>query len=471
MLEKVFYDSASGVFTVGETITGDDNGSTGVVVSDDGAGTLEVESVSGDWTTETTFQGDVSANTATATGYDPGVPEKTGSIIEDNGSRIWLIPDQPLTDGNILIGNINGYEITVDEYQDSQGLTFTVGETITGAITGATAVIMADDGSAEMTAYMTSPGVAFDGSERIENGSGVVAYMFDAATGPTIVEGDIVIWNLLHYQLTNAANLDGTDPATNTSAYELLEKAWENVGYITAWDVSEFDFTEEAIIYRQDLLGNIVFGSVGQPTFQWGNDSYTENILFKDAKIEQQNSFASFQKCLLYPESYISGNMLNAGVLFSSVIMFSGTNISDCNFGEDTRFNNSTIYQGASVSSVATGTGCAIENNILENGAVLTGITAGANCILSNNKIQNNARMSDIILGDNAEISANTLLPGAAVELSTINGGFTTNIVSGSFAENIIAAGAVFDTNRIDYNAVVFNVIFPLIRRSETMLC
>lgn len=369
----IYYYDAIGPFSVGETITGTDNGSTAVVVSDDEDGTLEVSDVSGDWNTETEFSGDMSGNTAIADGYDEALPEiapgsqlgiwrksfeavaipytnlspdfveytsggnledgetfstnlgGNGTIIHDDGAVVTLVTSFALVAGEVITGDNSGNTVTVDAYTSG----FSAGDTITGGTTGATAVIIADDGSSSITAYMTSAGLAFDGSEILDNGNGVTADMDGSAGSPTIAQGDFVIWNLLHYQLTDLALLNGTNPAQNSDAYRELQKRDEETnelntgqGYIEAWDFSFF--SDGQIIGREDPLQNKIYGQYVSE-FKWGGtdsgnicnrgsiiskNSYgniSGNTVFEEASIDVGNNNVSVRKNVLYSLSRIGG--------------------------------------------------------------------------------------------------------------------------------------------------------------------
>lgn len=317
--DYVSYSTSSGMLTAAETFT-TDLGTTGEVITDDGAGTVTVQNLS-----------------------------------------------QALVAGEVITGDTSTNTVTVDTYTNPA---FAVGDTITGGTTGATAVIVTDDGAASMTAYMTSAGVAFDGSEVLDNGNGVTADQDGVATGPTIVLGDVVIWNLLHYQLTDAILLDGTDPATNTAAYTLLDKATYPETYVTAWDVSEYDFPNDSVVYRQDLRGGLVRGAIGVMGYQFGRNDCAGNNIQSPDTFDIRNLVASF--------------------------------------------NNNTTFPGAIVSEIITGADTVIENNILENGAQLTGITAGANCSISRNKSGPGATLGgSTTMGDGAEMNDNDLASAA----------------------------------------------------------
>ena len=303
-----------------------------------------------------------------------------------------------------------GFEVITIPYTNLSGGTFAVGDTITGGTTGATAVIVTDDGASSMTAYMTSAGVALDGSEVLDNGNGVTSDQDGAAGSPTIILGDVVIWNLLHYMLTNDTLLDGTDPATNTAAYTQLLKTDAGQGYITAWDISEFDFAGNLIEYRQDLRGGLVRGNVGVSGYQFGRDDCGGNNIQSPATFDIRNLIAAF--------------------------------------------NNNTTYPGANVSDLTTGAGTTAENNILENGASLTGITAGANCSISNNSIGSGSSISNVAFLNDSTIQNSVLTGGGFINNITANDndiGLSGNVLTGGRIADIIltASGARIENNII----------------------
>lgn len=376
------------------------------------------------------------------------------------------------------------FEALTIPYTNLSGGTFAVGDTITGANTGATAVILTDDGSSEMTAYMTSAGVAFDGSEQLDNGNGVTADMDGAATGPEIQEGDIVIWNMRHWQLTNAANTDGTGPGDNVNAYEELPKEWENVGYITAWDISEFDFSENQIKYRQDIKGN---KNRGVQAFQWGNDNCYSNIIEVDASIECVNQIgiifnntleaggairgsvvlsdtASISECYVSSAAEIQNlNLVGYGTSLNSTRLYNGAQIDNVTLSGVGNIYQCILNPGASISNILLGDNVLFENNILENGATITGITAGANCEISRNKVgQGGTLGGDTVLGNGVAIIDNVIGSSASIEENTLsdNCQMQSNLLqSGArIAENELSgSGSYISSNVIGVDASIVN--------------
>lgn len=308
------------------------------------------------------------------------------------------------------------FEVLTINYTNLAGGTFAVGDTITGGTTGATAVITSDDGVSALMAYMTSAGVAFDGSEVLDNGGGVTADMTAIELGPTIALGDIVIWNLIHWQLTDDTVLDGTDPATNTAAYTQLLKTYAGQGYITAWDVSEFDFANNNVVYRQDSRGGLVRGATGVEGYQFGRDDCAGNNIQSPDTFDIRNLIASF--------------------------------------------NNNTTFPGAIVSEITTGADTAIENNILENGASLTGITAGANCSISNNSIGSGSSISNVTFLNDSVIQNSVLAGGGFMDNLTANDndiGLSGNVLTGGQIADIIfsASGTRIEKNIITMGRIV----------------
>lgn len=167
-------------------------------------------------------------------------------------------------------------------------------------------VILSDDDIGEMECYAAYIGdysiSDFLTKIFIDNKFGVTADIVSLSVNLQYSEGDIVIWNGAHYQLTSAADVDGNAPDSNTDAYTLLEKTAGNVGYITSFDVSGYDFANNVIIQRSDVLGNIAYGS-GVENMQWGRDSVSNNIIYGGAI--DINSTGGLANCTIYPGAFV----------------------------------------------------------------------------------------------------------------------------------------------------------------------
>jgi len=371
--DYVSYSTSSGLLDPAETFT-TDLGTTGTVILDDGAGTVTVESLS-----------------------------------------------QALVAGEIITGDTSGNTVTVDSYTVTVK-TFQVGDTITGQTTGATAVIVTDDGSTSMTAYMTSAGVTFDGSEVLDNGAGVTADQDGAAGSPTIVQGDVVIWNLLHWQLTDAALLDGTNPETNTAAYTILAKGDYPETYVVAWDIAEFDFPNNNLVLRSDTNGNYI--KYGISTFSFGNPNFLSNRSY-GGSFYLQNFLGSVTGIVIEDTGVIGCDHSDDESYFTNINIGTNASVSTINLFGESGITTCDLSAAASINNITCGRGTVIENNIIENGASLTGITTGANCSISRNKIGQGATLGvNTTMGDGAQITDNSLESAA-------------NMVSNTFADSV----------------------------------
>lgn len=221
-------------------------------------------------------------------------------------------------------------------------------------------------------------------------------------------QGDVVIWNLLHYQLTDSGETNGGNPEDNENAYTLLDKATYPETYVEVWDISEFDFQVGELVYRQDARSNLVRRAAGVSGFKWGQDESNGNNIQSPESLNIRNLVAVFL--------------------------------------------NNTTYAGAYVSNIDAGAGTTIQNNIIENGASLTIISTGSFCDISRNKIGQGATLGgDMVLADGALVNDNTILNGITVSNKTFAAGveFSGNTIgvdmteTETITENIIGKRAI----------------------------
>ena len=329
------------------------------------------------------------------------------------------------------------FEALTINYTNLSGGAFAVGDTITGGTTGATAVITSDDGVSALIAYMTSAGVAFDGSEVLDNGDGVTADMTAIETGPTIALGDIVIWNLSHWQLTDDTVLDGTNPETNTAAYTQLLKTDADQGYITAWDVSEFDFTNNDIVYRQDSRGGLVRGTIGVQGYQFGRDACAGNNIQSPATFDIRNLIASFTNNTIYPGATVSDIITGVDTVIENNILENGASLTGITAGEECSISRNTIGQGAILGGDTTiGDIVQILNNVIYNNGTLGRIVSGPSTIIANNIIQQDGALYEINAGENCRFMTNTVNQGALLG-TDFTAGYSTEV-----NDNILENGA-----------------------------
>ena len=266
------------------------------------------------------------------------------------------------------------FEYVTLNYINLVGGTFTAGSTITDSVTGATAVVVSDDGVSSMSCYITSSGLTFDPTDAFDDGGGVSAEV-DTVSSPTIVNGDVVIYNCLHYQATDISLLDGTTPDINTSAYTLLPKSTANTGYITEVDQIEFEFAADWLQYRADKRGNRLlytslddggFGFTAINLFQWGRADWVYNIsnggwinqlnyigsiygniLGKYGFITNNTGTGTIAENQIGSECYIDGN-INEGSISSNVLSgntgITGVILSGVDFSHNTLFDGGGGY-------------------------------------------------------------------------------------------------------------------------------
>lgn len=230
-------------------------------------------------------------------------------------------------------------------------------------------------------------------------------------------QGDVVIWNLLHYQLTDSGAIDGTDPETNTAAYTLLDKATYPETYITAWDTSEFDFANNWLARRSDKNGNDqnlpfdveaeLFGN-GETVitlFQWGRDGVLGNPS-NSAAVDIKNAVAIF-----FSNSFLSGAeiyeiMAEVDTRFESNVFNPGVYFGGIETGENCAFVRNTFFGG--VENIVCGNGFAFEQNtVLPNGTMLD-CAFGDDCEFKDSTIDNNSLIGNITTGNNCRLNSNT---------------------------------------------------------------
>jgi hypothetical protein len=117
---------------------------------------------------------------------------------------------------------------------------------------------------------------------------------------PPAEDGDIVIWDNYHYQVTNDAAFNGSSPALNGSAYTQLPKTAANVGYIKEYDEIHIKATTNlldtlftdanllagTIAFRKDKRMNQIHNPSG---WAWGNNKVLNNIVAQGATITNNN--------------------------------------------------------------------------------------------------------------------------------------------------------------------------------------
>jgi len=153
-------------------------------------------------------------------------------------------------------------------------------------------------------------------------------------SGAPYADGDIVFLDGIMYQVIDDTLFDTNSPDSNASAYEALIKNVNN-GYILETDAIIYNFTDDAIIERQDKRGNILNGNGNN--FQWGNDNvFNNNINNNFTCINQKGTIrynnSNSSQSIVFNNSFIADVSKNYFGNKSSVIFNDCGNITKCSF-------------------------------------------------------------------------------------------------------------------------------------------
>ena len=176
---------------------------------------------------------------------------------------------------------------------------FVIGETITGGISGATAVIVSDTPVASplggtisikniVGTFQNGEDIEVSGSPAVAGtADGTVTYTFNPQTG------NVVIWNCKHYR-KKTDTIISTEPDDDGTNYELLSFDETN-GYMKECD-TVIGLWETLIMKRRwDKRGNDISNEVN---FQWGNDLVTNNVCHAGITLAMRNYYGTMNGCL-----------------------------------------------------------------------------------------------------------------------------------------------------------------------------
>ena len=260
----------------------------------------------------------------------------------------------------------------------------------------------------------------------------------------TWFDGDFAIWNLSHYQLTNSAAIDGTDPATNAAAYTQLLRTDPAQGYITVWDISEYNFAGNAIVARQDSRANLVKGSANIAAFTWGSDAFTGNVA-NSALIDLKNCTASVTNNVLSPGSEMSAIETGADSVIANNILLNGATMTGITAGATSTISRNTVGQGATVGTITGGDSMSIVDNEIGNAGSITSITTGTSLSVSANVLSATGSITDITAGDGFSLDNNRLASNAVIGNGTTasdNSGITSNTLGSTAIISEITMGS-----------------------------
>lgn len=180
---------------------------------------------------------------------------------------------------------------------------------------------------------------------------------------PEAVDGDIVFWDGVHYQVVDSSQFDGTDPSVNTDAYTGHAKRIL-YGYIPEVDFVTYDFDNNVIMYRLDKRSNSIMntlsgmGTDAIPSFQWGNDEVSGCVVNSGGGMVCINNRGDIRNNHAINDGYVEMDNTHEGsvvdCMFSNSIecyanFNSGAGAFDCvlnSRGLVMTFDNGVLYQG-----------------------------------------------------------------------------------------------------------------------------
>lgn len=248
----------------------------------------------------------------------------------------------------------------------------------------------------------------------------------------TAVDGDVVIYNCLHYQVISAVSFDGSDPATNVTAYTLLPKATANMGYIIESDQIEFDWSNNWMQYRADKRGNTYryskladagysLGFTALDLMQWGRDTaYSINV--EESRVNILNIVGTVNRLKATNGSNFNGNTV-FGTLVGMTLTNSGS-FADC-IVQATRVLNSFNITSGAVTNKTFNASCTGWSITAESLLFTETISSSTNYINVENGFSNYTQSIDITGLTTLDLSVCEsagiyILTGASATLATI---------------------------------------------------
>lgn len=233
--------------------------------------------------------------------------------------------------------------------------------------------------------------------------------LWTLALDPTLVDGDVVIYDNLHYQVISQAALNLDDPTTNAVAYQVLPKTSADCGYLTNIDKCFIGQSSSSstigIVSISDKYRNVnerpfdgVFPVNTHDLFRFNDNTCLSNMIFR-AYVDNINSSSVFKNNEIN-NCYVvlsegGGNFLNntiSGGGFTPsnfAVYFSGGTLSNCvirgnsmtiNLDVAVNYTDKTFIQGISSNFDAT-----IDENVNQLTLAYTGVDVYlANDIITN---------------------------------------------------------------------------------------
>lgn len=341
---------------------------------------------------------------------------------------------------------------TVAYINGTQTGTFTIGENLSSTLGVGVAGVVVDNTN-DGYVVVSSPNAGLLNGGDISGDTSGATITAATYTAVEYVNGDIVFWNGLHYQIIDVSLFDTDNPSVNVTAYQVLPKNVANVGYVTAWDAIEFDFTNELIIKRSDKLGNVYLCSyvagvaLGMPyvfgvntdfteTMQWGNTFCYSNII-SESFVSILNQ-SSFYKNTITDYSFVLGN--------DQVIQIYNNFVSNGSY-LTYNTNGGSIYFTIGSPSI-------LDNKIFLNSTITANVFSGGE--ISANEVSASSFISANILDNKAVINTNYLTIGSTIDSNTV--GYFSSILQNKIADSSgLQSNVLGSTCQIAYNVLSFS--------------
>lgn len=317
------------------------NGATAVIISDE-SGVLSIKDLVGDWDSATSFQDDDSGATANIVSFTAGA----GFVV----AQQYLITDAAAAQ-------------------------------IQGGLPIASGILV--QATTENRLAINGTGKFFNADfQKVGDYSGVSGFSEQQGQWLTDDEGDysdgdVVIYNCLHYKVENSANFNGSAPPSRPTAYTLLEKSITN-GYIEEWDEVLYDFPNDWLQGRKDRRGNVAETSLQEESdigesciliFQWGNDLVFGNIMTPGTLYCINQSGTIYINTSLNEAGITAQN--NSGDIHQNILSCAGQIAADNNSGTITNNNAQANI------SVANNTGSVINNTCIDAAGIIASDNTG----------------------------------------------------------------------------------------------
>jgi len=287
----------------------------------------------------------------------------------------------------------------------------------------------------------------------------------------TAVDGDVVIYNCLHYQVIDAAAFAGTAPDVTPLAYTLLPKATANTGYILEVDEIEFDFVPDWLQYRADKRGNTYrysqsydaiiltpFGFTAIDLFQWGRDAWYSNDIYESYISQINTAGRIYLNQLNY--SAIYGNVfVDSTSVMAGNRLFGSSSIFDNVLVQNSSINSNNLSLASSIDTNTISSNSAIDTNNITGNSFLRNKNIDTTFLFSAHDINVSLTFTETILS-NDQNKSNTL--GLSTELREIDITGLTTLDIGTNAELVgiydITSGNATETINLITN---YPTLFP----------